>query len=175
MPGKAISLFLPSTLLSDDMLPHNSSLKKAKVARAKAKQDKKKTWSGLSLDDLKILGQKIKECFKWNHSPQEFQLNAIKAQLLQKDVLIHAGTGSRKTFVVAGPHAHEKAEGMVTFMVSPLIALHQEQVRGWQERLFSFTDSLTQAQNFQDEFRLTATAINSTHGGCTKEIMAVQE
>ena len=82
MPGKAISLLLPSTLLSDNMLPHNCSLKKTKVARAKAKQDKKKTWLGLSLDDLKNLGQKIKEHFKWNHSPREFQLNAIKAQLL---------------------------------------------------------------------------------------------
>ncbi|EDQ97987.1 uncharacterized protein LACBIDRAFT_296810 [Laccaria bicolor S238N-H82] len=114
------------------MLPRNSLSNKvntkAKVANAKAKQDKKKTWAGLTLEDLKTLGQKIKECFKWNHSPREFQLDTIKAQLLRKDVLIHAGTGSGKTFVAAGPHAHEATKGMVTFMVSPLIALQEEQV-----------------------------------------------
>jgi superfamily II DNA helicase RecQ len=132
--------FLPSTILSDDMLPRNSSSRKAnakaKVAKAKEKQDRKRSWAGLTLDDLKNLGQKIKERFKWNHSPREFQLEAIKAQLLRKDVVIHAGTGAGKTFVAAGPHAHEGTEGMVTFMVSPLIALQEEQVRGQQERCF---------------------------------------
>lgn len=116
------------------MLPRNSSSRqanaKAKVAKAKAKQDKKKRWAGLTTDDLKTLGQTIKERFKWNHSPREFQLDTIKAQLLRKDVLIHAGTGSGKTFVAAGPHAHEATKGMVTFLVSPLIALQEEQVRG---------------------------------------------
>ena len=142
MPGKAISLFLPSKPLSDDMLPHTSSSKKAnakaKVAKAKDKQDKRKTWTGLTQDDLKNLGQKVKEHFKWDHSPREFQLDAIKAQLLREDVMIHAGTGSGKTFVAAGPHAHEKAKGMVTFMVSPLIALQEEQVRGLARKILQY-------------------------------------
>lgn len=160
------------------MLPRNSSSRqanaKAKVAKAKAKQDKKKRWAGLTTDGLKTLGQTIKERFKWNHSPREFQLDTIKAQLLRKDVLIHAGTGSGKTFVAAGPHAHEATKGMVTFLVSPLIALQEEQVRG-QRNTCLFNDMSTQAKNFQDEFKLTAIAINSAHGGCTKEIMAVRK
>jgi len=55
-------------------------------------------------------------------------MEAIKAQLTREDVLVHAGTGSGKTTIAAGPHAHEKTKGMVTFMVSPLIALQEEQV-----------------------------------------------
>ena len=33
-----------------------------------------------------------------------------------------------KTVVAAGPHAHEATKGMVTFMVSPQLALQEEQV-----------------------------------------------
>jgi superfamily II DNA helicase RecQ len=108
-------------------LPRNSASKTAK-GKSKIKSQEKTSWKGLTFDDLKNIDQKIKECFKWNHSPRQFQLDAVKAQLQRKDVLIHAGTGTGKTFVAAGPHAHEKTEGMVTFMVSPLIALQEEQV-----------------------------------------------
>jgi len=56
--------------------------------------------------------------------PRKFQLEAIEAQLLRKDVLVHAGTGSGKTTIAAGPHALiDKSKGMVTFMVSPLLAI----------------------------------------------------
>lgn len=111
-------------------VPRNSSTKTANgKSRARALEKKRASWKGLTLDDLKNIGQKIKERFKWNHSPRQFQLEAVEAQLQRKDVLIHAGTGSGKTFVAAGPHAHEKTEGMVTFMVSPLIVLQEEQVR----------------------------------------------
>ncbi|KAH9481944.1 hypothetical protein JR316_0006474 [Psilocybe cubensis] len=79
-------------------------------------------------EDLNSLANKIKKYFKWSHMPRDFQLEAIKAQLQNCDVLIHAGTGSGKTFIAAGPHAHEKTEGMVTIMVSPLIALQDEQI-----------------------------------------------
>jgi len=89
----------------------------------------RKAWQGLKAADLDGISDKIKEKFKWTHSPREFQLEAIKAQLLRKDVVIHAGTGSGKTAVAAGPYAHEKTAGMVTFMVSPLIALQEEQVQ----------------------------------------------
>ena len=110
-------------------LPQNSSSKTAK-GKSKIKSQSKKgaSWKGLTFDDLKNIDQKIKEHFKWNHCPRQFQLDAVKAQLQCKDVLLHAGTGTGKTFVAAGPHAHEKTEGMVTFMVSPLIALQEEQV-----------------------------------------------
>ena len=78
--------------------------------------------------DLANFDQKLREKFKWPHTPRKFQLDAITSQLLRKDVVVHAGTGSGKTAIAAGPHAHEKARGMVTFMVSPLIALQEEQV-----------------------------------------------
>lgn len=58
--------------------------------------------------------------------PRPFQLEAIKAQLLQKDVVIHAGTGMGKT-LIAGPHYHPSAAGKLTIMVSRLLALQDEQ------------------------------------------------
>ncbi|KAF6743084.1 ATP-dependent DNA helicase RecQ [Ephemerocybe angulata] len=61
------------------------------------------------------------------------------------------GTGYGKTAVAAGPHAHPAAKGMVTFMVSPLIALQEEQ-----------------ASTFESEFHLTAKALNSAHEGLNK-------
>jgi superfamily II DNA helicase RecQ len=88
-----------------------------------------RSWLGLEEEDLEGLAQIIQECFQWEHLPREFQVQAIRAQLLQKDVLIHAGTGSGKMAIAAGPHTHPKAKGMVTFMVSPLIVLQEEQVK----------------------------------------------
>jgi ATP-dependent helicase YprA (DUF1998 family) len=85
-------------------------------------------WKGLREADLIGLIDKLKTKFKIFNSPRKFQVDAIEAQLLRRDVLVHAGTGSGKTTIAAGPHAHEKAEGMVTFMVSPLIVLQEEQV-----------------------------------------------
>ena len=55
-------------------------------------------------------------------------MEAIEAQLKLLDVVVHAGTGLGKTAVVAGPHMHPSSKGKVTLMVSPLIALHDEQV-----------------------------------------------
>jgi superfamily II RNA helicase len=87
-----------------------------------------KVWTALQPNDLKNIAQKVKEKFKWDHEPRPFQIDAIVAQLKREDVLIHAGTGSGKTAVAAGPHAHDKMKGKVTFMISPLIALQNEQV-----------------------------------------------
>lgn len=95
---------------------------------AKPKQRSKGGWSGLKSQDLEDISQKIKEKFNWTHEPRAFQETAVIAQLTRKDVLIHAGTGMGKTVVAAGPHAHEATKGMVTFMVSPLLALQEEQV-----------------------------------------------
>lgn len=66
--------------------------------------------------------------FHWEHDPKDFQLKAILAQLKRRDVLVHAGTGAGKTAIAAGPHTHPSCKDKVTIMVSPLIALHDEQV-----------------------------------------------
>lgn len=109
------------------MPPKNSAKKQPEDTRFL--QRGKSGWKGVKLRHLADLAEKIKTRFKWNHTPREFQLEAIKAQLLRKDVMIHAGTGSGKTAIAAGPFAHEDTKGMVTFMVSPLISLQEEQVR----------------------------------------------
>ncbi|KAJ7584483.1 P-loop containing nucleoside triphosphate hydrolase protein [Mycena floridula] len=106
----------------------------------------------LTLNDLEGLEEQIQKLFGWTMPLRPFQLEGIKAALLGKDVLIHAGTGSGKTAVAAGGHAHPSAKGKVTLMVSPLIALHDEQV-----------------ETFQNEFNLSATAVNSAHGGCNPD------
>ncbi|KAJ7859516.1 hypothetical protein B0H14DRAFT_3446642 [Mycena olivaceomarginata] len=73
-----------------------------------------------------------------------------------RDGLVHAGTGMGKTTIVAGPHAHESSAGKVTLFISPLIALHDEQV-----------------ETFRDEFGLKAIAVNSSNGGCKPEVLQV--
>lgn len=121
-------LFFPSCKMP--ILPRSSQAK-AKATKSKTQKQKKepqKSWTGILEKKLGDLAEKIKTKFKWTHTPHEFQVEAVKAQLMRKDVLIHAGTGSGKTAIAAGPFAHEDTEGMVTFMVSPLIALQEEQV-----------------------------------------------
>lgn len=65
---------------------------------------------------------------KWKFAPREHQIQGVRAQLLRRDIIIQAGTGSGKTAIAAGPHALDKAKGCITIMVSPLIALQEEQV-----------------------------------------------
>lgn len=110
------------------MISRNSKSKNAHIHN-KIKKFAKKIWTALKPEDLENLAEKVKQQFKWEHNPRPFQLDAIKSQLKREDVLIHAGTGSGKTAIAAGPHAHEKMEGKVTFLISPLIALQEEQVR----------------------------------------------
>ena len=159
------STFMPN-------LPRNSQSKNQKKKKGHA-ETKGKGWTGMRPKDLEGLGEKICEKFKWTHSPREFQLEAIKAQLLRKDVLVHAGTGSGKTTIAAGPHALiDKSKGMVTFMVSPLLALQEEQVSHCVPiKVIDLHHA--QVSTFQNEFGLMATAVNSIHGGCTSEVMAV--
>ena len=79
----------------------------------------------LTEDDLRGL----EEAFEKNvgFKLKDFQLEAVKQQLLRKDTLVHAGTGSGKTAIAAAPHFHPSAKGMITLMVSPLLALQNEQ------------------------------------------------
>ncbi|KAJ6615004.1 P-loop containing nucleoside triphosphate hydrolase protein [Mycena sp. CBHHK59/15] len=72
-------------------------------------------------------------------------MEGIEVQLQIRDVL---------TMIAVGPHSHPTSAGKVTLMISPLIALHDEQV-----------------ETFRDEFKLKATAINSSNGGCKVEVL----
>ncbi|KAF8172687.1 hypothetical protein BJ912DRAFT_859902 [Pholiota molesta] len=110
-------------------LPRSLKAKAKAKKSKKPKEPRKASWQGILKEKLGNLAEKIKRKFNWTHTPHEFQVEAVAAQLMRKDVLIHAGTGSGKTAVAAGPFAHEGTEGMVSFMVSPLIALQEEQVR----------------------------------------------
>lgn len=92
----------------------------------------------------------------------------------REDALIHAETGSGKTAIAAGPHAREKMKGKVIFMISPLIALQDEQVNVTTSTNVHMALSLTNFRSrFREEFKLEAVAVNSAQEGCTKEIMAV--
>ncbi|KAK0437644.1 P-loop containing nucleoside triphosphate hydrolase protein [Armillaria borealis] len=95
------------------------------------------------------------EQFGWaGAGARSYQVDASAAQLKMQDVLVNAGTGLGKTAVAAGPHTHPSSEGKVTLMISPLIALHDEQV-----------------DSFRSEYKLRATAVNSSNGGCKPEIL----
>ncbi|KAJ7710239.1 hypothetical protein B0H14DRAFT_2414891 [Mycena olivaceomarginata] len=115
----------------------------------------------LTREQLQGLPEKIKKKFNWQHVVRAYQLEGIEAQLLMRDGLVHAGTGMGKTTIVAGPHAHESSAGKVTLFISPLIALHDEQV------------SLREVETFRDEFGLKAIAVNSSNGGCKPEVLQV--
>lgn len=58
----------------------------------------------------------------------DFQIKSLEGLAAGKDVVLHAGTGSGKTAVIAALHMLAKTEGMISFVVSPLIALQDEQV-----------------------------------------------
>ncbi|KAF5338579.1 hypothetical protein D9758_016970 [Tetrapyrgos nigripes] len=130
-------------------MPSNNSRKKKtgpKVANAQPKFQR----PTFSAKDIESLPTKVEEVL--GKPLRSFQIRALEAQLSQKDVVVHAGTGSGKTAIAAGPHCHEKSKGMVTILVSPLIALQNEQVK-----------------TFADEFKLSAVAINSSQQAFSAE------
>lgn len=108
--------------------------------------------------EINLLPELIKSSYtSWGHGAKEFQLQGICAQLEKTDVLIHAAMGSGKTGIAAAPHLLPSSKGKITIMVSPLLALQDEQV-----------------QTFKDEFNLCAIAINSNNSGCSSTILDVR-
>lgn len=61
--------------------------------------------------------------------PRDFQLKMVQAQEERRDAMCQAATGMGKTWIAAGPYAKPENQHRVTLMVSPLIALQNEQVR----------------------------------------------
>ncbi|KAJ7487291.1 P-loop containing nucleoside triphosphate hydrolase protein, partial [Mycena galericulata] len=105
-------------------------------------------------EELKLLPELVKKTYlKWTNGATKCQLECMGAQVIGQDTVLHAATGAGKTGIAAGPHLLPSSKGKVTLLVSPLLSLHEEQV-----------------ETFKNEFGLKAVAINSAHGGCTKEI-----
>lgn len=79
--------------------------------------------------ELEQLPSLIKQKFKkWTNGARDFQLACMRAQILKKDVLLQAVTGSGKTGIAAGPHLLPSSKGKVTLVASPLLVLEEEQV-----------------------------------------------
>lgn len=81
--------------------------------------------------ELETLPALIKQHFKtWKNGAHDFQEQCMRAQVLPvpQDVILHAATGSGKTGIAAGPHLLPSSKGKVTLFISPLLALHDEQV-----------------------------------------------
>lgn len=70
----------------------------------------------------------MREAFKWDSDPKDFQLEGVKAQLEGQDIIIQAPTGSGKTALAAGPHVWPGNEKKFTIMVCPLLSLEEEMV-----------------------------------------------
>lgn len=131
-----------------------------KPSRPKAKSIIRKTAEKLEeiRREIESLPGLIKSAYKsWTDGAKKFQLEGICAQVQGVDVLLHAATGSGKTGIAAAPHLLPSSKGKTTIMVSPLLALQDEQV-----------------ETFKDEFNLRAIAINSNNGGCTTTIINVR-
>ncbi|KAJ7035030.1 P-loop containing nucleoside triphosphate hydrolase protein [Mycena alexandri] len=127
---------------------------KAKTALPSRTQAAANTRKPLTKAELVGLADLMRAKFESPHRARQYQMDGIEAQLQMRDVLVHAGTGMGKTTIAAGPYAHPTSAGKVTLMISPLIALHDEQV-----------------ETFRDEFKLKATAVNSSNGGCKVEVL----
>lgn len=147
--------------MADCSLPHrsqhrNTSKKTRQHRQETEKHNEPPSSVPLTDKDLESLDEHVKFKFHKDYTLKDFQLAATIAQLQQKDTIVHAHTGAGKTAIVAAPHAHPASHGKVTFLVSPLIALQDEQ-----------------AETFREEYNLSAIAINSSHGGLTAQNMTV--
>ncbi|THU92046.1 P-loop containing nucleoside triphosphate hydrolase protein, partial [Dendrothele bispora CBS 962.96] len=126
-----------------------------KSKRARATQEETSGRTPIKPEGLENLAEQLCKHLGWSFL-RSFQIDAIKKVLQLKDVMVHAGTGYGKTTIVAGPLLHPSSKEKITLLVSPLIALQNEQVK-----------------TFTETFRLKATAVNSSRGGCSYEVMNV--
>ncbi|KAH9920827.1 P-loop containing nucleoside triphosphate hydrolase protein, partial [Epithele typhae] len=101
--------------------------------------------SGSEVQKLSLL---LRDKFKWQNDPKEFQLDAIRAQLEGANMVIQAPTGAGKTAIAAGPHVW--LDHRVTLMICPLLTLENEMVR-----------------TFKSDYGLSAVAINGENKACT--------
>ncbi|KAJ7590265.1 P-loop containing nucleoside triphosphate hydrolase protein [Mycena floridula] len=137
-------------------MPPRSENKDSPAARESRSQTNTPRYLARDHPSLVHLADDIKKQWQWASELRTHQSMGIIAQLVGEDALIHAGTGSGKTAIAAGPHAHPSSKGKVTIMVSPLITLQEEQV-----------------DTFKDEYGLEACAVNSSvQGGIPRETMS---
>lgn len=87
----------------------------------------------LTPEERDILSSQMRTSFNWENDPRPFQLEAVCAQLEEKDMILQAPTGSGKTAIAAGPHLWPTSKGKMTIMVSPLLALEEEMVREYHQ------------------------------------------
>ncbi|KAI0350724.1 P-loop containing nucleoside triphosphate hydrolase protein, partial [Trametes cingulata] len=115
----------------------------------------------LTPEDVRTLAAKMREVFKWDSDPRDFQLEGVRAQIEGQDIIIQAPTGAGKTALAAGPHVWPGNEKKFTLMVCPLLSLEEEMV-----------------QTFKTDFGLDAIAINSKNGACSplviRDILAMK-
>ena len=64
---------------------------------------------------------------------KDFQLQAIQNQEARRDTVVHAPTGSGKTFIIGAPLRLPSNAGRVTLVCSPLIGLQNEMVQTFKE------------------------------------------
>ncbi|KAG9121217.1 hypothetical protein FRC07_002924 [Ceratobasidium sp. 392] len=98
------------------------------------------SWRQFTREDSDNLNipQLMCEKFGWEEA-QPFQVSATRAQLVGKNVLAHASTG--------------RTEGEVTLFVAPLLLLHTEMTK-----------------TFEEKYHLSTIAVNSLIQGGTKQI-----
>lgn len=126
------------------------------------------------LAQLRTLPDLIKTHFKsWKDGARPFQLECMEAQVLGKDVFLHAATGSGKTGIAAGPHLLPCNNGKVTLFVSPLLSLHAEQVSTIVIPDFQFCSYHNQEITFRTEFGLKTAVVNSTYGHNSRQLLDV--
>ncbi|EJF61027.1 P-loop containing nucleoside triphosphate hydrolase protein [Dichomitus squalens LYAD-421 SS1] len=94
----------------------------------------------------------MRDAYRWDADPKEFQLRAVQAQIEGTDMIVQAPTGAGKTAIAAGPHLWAGNEKRFTLMVCPLLALEEEM-----------------CQTFLTDFGLRAIALNSKNGACSPE------